>query len=165
MKRVTWKAGLVLAAFALLYCSGPVVAKDQVPFKGTLQTTAIVELFPGGFNAEIEGGGQATHLGRYTWESAHTVLFTTPFFTVTGGDLTLTAANGDQLFGTYSGTSQFIGLNLLSFTLNITIDDGTGRFEGATGTIIATGVVNTTGDNPSIATLVGTISSVGSNKK
>ena len=169
MKHFMWKIGFVTAVFGLLCFSGPVAGSDQVPFKGRLRTTAATDpVFCGpsvcGFNATITGGGRAAHLGRYGWFSTHTVSFLTSPFTVSGGDLTLTAANGDQLFGTYSGTSQFVGVDLLTFTLNIEIDGGTGRFEGAEGSITATGEVDASDPaNPSTATLEGSLSSVGSN--
>lgn len=54
----------------------------------------------------------------------------------TDSDLTLYAANGDALFGTYVGTiDEFSGVlgEKLHFTLHLTVTGGEGRFEDATG--------------------------------
>jgi hypothetical protein len=46
----------------------------------------------------------------------------------------LTAANGDQLSGTWDGEGEFVESGVVRFTEDATIDAGTGRFAGATGT-------------------------------
>jgi hypothetical protein len=165
MNRRMWKLGLVPAVFTLLCLSGPVVATDQVPFKGTFAGPLVSVLTPPcTLSATIGGGGQATHLGNYTWASTHTVNLCTTPFTVSGGSVTLTAANGDQLYGDYAGTSHFVDATILAFEITITITDGTGRFANASGSIEVTGLVDTVAD-VSTATMEGSISSVGSNKK
>ena len=165
MNRHMWKTGLLLAVFTLLCLAGPVMAKD-VPFKGTV-SGGFTSTPPVACNSTvtISAGGQATHLGNYTWESTHNVNVCSSPFVVTGGSVTLTAANGDQLYGTYTGTSHFIDATpVLAFDITITITGGTGRFENATGTIEVTGEADTS-TGSSTATMDGTISSVGSNKK
>ncbi len=157
MNRVTWVVSVISAVFLVLCGSGPVAAGEELPFKGTLETTATIVSFTGGFDATISGGGHATHLGKYQWNSTHTVLFGPPI-TVNAGILTLTAANGDQLLGTYVGTSQFIGAGLLSFVIQITINSGTGRLAGTSGSLVGTGVVDIAdAATPSVATLEGVL--------
>lgn len=56
-----------------------------------------------------------------------------------GGTFTLTAANGDAVSGTYSGTidqyQEVIGAEWL-LTADMTVTGGTGRFDGAAGTAV-----------------------------
>ena len=76
--------------------------------------------------------GTATHLGRFTATSIDRVDTVTNTGT---GTLTLTAANGDQLFATTVGAeSSFIPPNISNVTQAATIVGGTGRFADATGT-------------------------------
>ena len=53
---------------------------------------------------------------------------------------TLTAANGDKLYLTHVGTSAPAGPGLISFVAQFTIVGGTGRFAGATGSGLGTGI-------------------------
>jgi hypothetical protein len=57
-------------------------------------------------------------------------------------DLSLYAANGDAVFGTYVGTldeyTEVLG-EKITFTLHLTITGGDGRFEGATGSAVMKG--------------------------
>jgi hypothetical protein len=109
---------------------------------------------------EIQGTGNATHLGRLTTDQSHCATPTSPAFT--DGLFTLTAANGDQLLGTYSGDFVPLDPPLFSIDGQFTFTGGTGRFAGATGGGDASGVQNlATGD--ATVELVGTISNVGSN--
>ena len=112
----------------------------NVPFKAAFTISESV-VFGGsnGCNATgmIRGSGQASHLGRATLVSQDCIVFTSPTspnFNFSSSTLVLQAANGDQLFATYSGTAtpQAGGALLLSgqFILN----GGTGRFASATGT-------------------------------
>ena len=58
---------------------------------------------------------------------------------------TLTAANGDQIFGEYTfrdDTIPFSATGNLSFEVDLTITGGTGRFAGAGGQAAAVGTAN-----------------------
>ena len=83
----------------------------------------------------MAGTGTITHLGRVTWEAEHCFYAD---FTFGGAELTITAANGDQLFGTYDG--MMTGATTWIDTMIIL--DGTGRFEGATGEVAESGWVD-----------------------
>jgi hypothetical protein len=133
----------------------------QVPFKGTFGGTGTATA--GGrcpvLTVEIRGTGNLTHMGLFTTDQSHCAAPPSPAFT--DGVFTLTAANGDQIHGTYSG--EFVPLDPPLFTIDghFAITGGTGRFAGATGGGDASGVQNlVTGD--ATVSLVGTISSVGS---
>jgi hypothetical protein len=88
----------------------------------------------------FEGTGNATHLGQFTWTSAHcTQIGTNPPATVTVSDgrFDYVAANGDLLFEEY-GNGQFIVLTptLACLDTAATFAGGTGRFEHAAGSAL-----------------------------
>jgi hypothetical protein len=144
---------------------GASLAATQVPFKGTFKATGTASAVAGDrcpvLTVEIHGTGKATHLGQLTDDQSHCVDPASLAFT--DGEFTFTAANGDQIRGTYFG--ELVPLDPPLFTIDghFTITGGTGRFAGATGGGDASGVQNlATGDVT--VSLVGTISSVGSNQ-
>jgi len=178
MNRLTRKLSLVPAVLALLCFSGPVaaqVARNQVPFMGTVEGVALpVFTDPCNRPVTLYGAGQASHLGRFAWASTLTATDLCPVvpnFTVTGGKVTLTAANGAQLFGTYTGS----GLNpgsvgppfLVLLDLAVTITGGTGTFLNTTGSFRVSMEVDTLNlappPHPFTATLVGSFSSAAKN--
>jgi hypothetical protein len=113
------------------------------------------------------GSGTATHLGRTTFTrnivSVNTLV---PCADVSGGTLrqftdtlTLTAANGDMLTTSGSGTSCANGVDVVS-SGTYTVTSGTGRFSGASGTLTL-GIVRFAPD-PETTVLTGKISAPGS---
>ena len=74
------------------------------------------------------------------------------------GVFTLTAANGDTVHGTYSGS---ILPGLTGYLVSGPITGGTGRFAGATGTVVFRGTFDPTTFTGSDE-ITGSISSVGS---
>jgi hypothetical protein len=176
------RIGLVASVLALLCSSVPAIADDQVPFEGTFEgIDHAMSVGPCTTIVEHSAEGQATHLGRFTLTSTTIADVCTHFPIFTGYDdlVILTAANGDQLFGTSIGAS-----TLVDFTdptrirvvgeSTLTITGGTGRFANSTGTIrwsilalIYEGTVLPDGTQlvPQVSTLEGTLSSVGANKK
>jgi hypothetical protein len=64
---------------------------------------------------------------------------------LTGGTFVKTAANGDQIFGTYVGTATVIQppspVAIFSVNGTITFTGGTGRFAGATGSTTMAGTL------------------------
>ena len=118
----------------------------------------------------LEGGGTATHVGKYTIVNSHCVDPATG--ALTGGSFTKTAANGDQLFGTYVGSSSLIQppapVGIFSVTGTLTYTGGTGRFAGTSGTARMEGTLTADfSQQPITATstlrMVGEISSPGRN--
>jgi hypothetical protein len=87
------------------------------------------------------GGGIATHIGKYTIVNSHCVDPSTG--ALTGGTFVKTAANGDQLFGTYVGTATVVQppspVGIFSVSGTITFTGGTGRFARATGSTTMAG--------------------------
>jgi hypothetical protein len=96
---------------------------------------------PGGgpwFLSTLHGTGTASHMGYVAADGGHCL---NPFtFAFVGGQITLTAANGDQLFMTYEGNG-FPGAapNEVGWTDVLTVTGGTGRFVGAEGSANETG--------------------------
>jgi hypothetical protein len=138
----------------------------QVPLKATFSGPGIAADIPGDrcpvLTIQITGGGTSTHLGKFTTVQSHCAA--PPSLAFTNGEFTLTAANGDQLFGTYEGDFLPLEPPLAAIDGAFTVTGGTGRFEGATGGGDASGVQNLATGVATVA-LDGTISSVGSNKQ
>ena len=150
-------AMLLTTAFA-----GPSAAKKAVPFKGVIEGTedfTFLDPPEDGINLIIEGsgGGNATHLGRFTATWHGDITFGVEFSPIIR---TFVAANGDELYaeglgaGTPPDPDQFV-VELM------TITGGTGRFEGATGSFtverVVFNVVDPFEDLETIGTFDGTI--------
>ncbi len=116
-----------------------------------------------GIRTITDGSGQLTHLGAAVVHTEHTP-WPDAQGTVTNGKVTITAANGDQIWATYQGTTEmpdsahYIGHAIL------VINGGTGRFAAATGTLDASAFVTVTSPPgldavyPTVWVLEGTIS-------
>jgi hypothetical protein len=126
---------IMLAIFLTLVFAAStswVVRADDavVPFKATYATTISSSPGdPGCNNLVINGTGNATHLGESTMDSNSTACFATLTQT---GTLEFTAANGDKLYGSFSGKLAFSG-PIVTFWGNYVMTDGTGRFDENTG--------------------------------
>jgi len=73
--------------------------------------------------------GTGTHYGRYTEQGYH-------FYSADGslaGVFTVTAADGSTMSGTYEGSFAPIGGGFFQFEVSVRWLEGTGRFEGITG--------------------------------
>jgi hypothetical protein len=128
-----WTAGgLALTVLALLVLPGPVLAEDQLQIKG--QETGAV--FPGAFQfpfhyESLAATGNASHLGRYTLTGNFAVDVRVGRST---GVFTLSTPGGDELFLTEAGHGVAMG-DFIHKVSVYTITGGTGRFEGAIGSI------------------------------
>jgi hypothetical protein len=98
----------------------------ELPFHGSY--TSVIEVPPPSAVGTVEG--TATHLGRFTG----TLTAEVKADNTSTGTFTFTAANGDQLSGTFVGEGVFMPPNTATLTEIATIENGTGRFAGATGT-------------------------------
>jgi hypothetical protein len=94
-----------------------------------------------GVIVDVTGTGHSTHLGNYSGHYRECLVPETG--AVTGGTFTLTAANGDKVFGTYSGQAfPTDDPNVVNFEDPGSITGGTGRFAGADGTVTTSGLAN-----------------------
>jgi hypothetical protein len=113
-----------------------------VPFKGSLEGKDTDT----GFTATTvtvatDGTGNATHLGKFSFTQEVTVNITNGTDT---GSAHFTAANGDRIDTTITGSGHPTGPGEFSITDVHTITGGTGRFAGSEGTFtverVASGV-------------------------
>jgi len=104
-------------------------ARDGTALPFSASFTTFTDVPPPSAHATAEG--TATHLGRFTG----TLTAEVTSENTSTGTFNFTAANGDQLSGTFVGIEGvFIPPNAARITEVATIENGTGRFEGATGT-------------------------------
>ena len=157
-----------LACLCLLVLATPVThvfAADVVPFRGYWAGTTVsaTPVAPGVVLVVASGSGNATQLGRFVMTSPHLTYLDT--FAVEGEQI-FTAANGDTLIAHFTGQFVQNADGDLEATFDCVITEGTGRFDGATGSydfhIVA--VPNGTTGFDSAATIDGVISTVGSNR-
>jgi hypothetical protein len=148
-------------AIGFLFAFAVVMAGDQahlalaapaVPWRAAgpewvLQEAPHPDCGPGRLKVEVEGTGQASHLGRYTILRQH--CFNLATFTIEDGSFVQTAANGDELWGTYTGSTEAVlefapdGSPLVIVIASPTqITGGTGRFAHASGAGHTRGVFN-----------------------
>lgn len=78
--------------------------------------------------------GTLRHLGLASMTTTHTAH---PDGTISGGEFTIVAANGDELRGSYTASGEWISDTQVLGTAAFTIEGGTGRFAQATGEITA----------------------------
>ncbi len=156
------------ASVPSIHEAGPLAALKQVPFKGSFSGTSTVG--PGRCTTltnVISATGQITHLGRFTTAQSHCIDPTgADPLAFTQGIFTLTAANGDTVFGTYSGRLVPTARpGLFQVDGVFTIDGGTGRFANASGGGDASGETNLADPaGPVTVILDGSISTVGSTR-
>jgi hypothetical protein len=84
---------------------------------------------------EVYGAGVATHMGKVAVFQSHYMTPTSDpnLLDFYDGVFVWTAANGDELNGTYSGQLQVVSEVLSEIHGTFVIDGGTGRFQSATG--------------------------------
>jgi hypothetical protein len=139
---------LGVAAYAVAAASQP-----QRPFKARSFEVVTQEAILDGSECPVYavnsvGSGTGTHLGDFTVVRRH--CFTPPDHPAFAGQVIhdgtyeITAANGDKLWGTYSGALQPTEFGEQGpirgiITSPSTIDGGTGRFAGAVGEYLAVG--------------------------
>ena len=116
-----------------------------VPFKASYHTQPEIAAFAGPIlTLVMPGTGHGTQLGKSTWTSSSMVdLSVVPF--LQNGTMTLTAADGSTLTGTFTGVAfpsiDDEGHHHANLEGTYSISDGTGRFENATGSGTYTGRV------------------------
>jgi hypothetical protein len=136
---------LVLPALALPMQAA---ANDRLPLKGretgTFQLLGQCET--SGMILEVTGTGHTTQLGNYS--GIYRECLDPATGAVTGGTFTLTAANGGKVFGNYSGQAlPTDDPNVVAYRDPGVITGGTGRFAGASGILVTSGLANlATGD-------------------
>src|SRR5215213_7639492 len=130
---------LVLPALALPMQAA---AHDRLPLKGSESGTfRLLGPCEGGMTLEVSGSGHATGLGNY--RGRYRECFDPATGAVTGGTFTLTAANGDELVGTFGGQARPTDdPNVIEYEDPGVITGGTGRFAHAGGNMTTSGLAN-----------------------
>src|SRR5262245_38666728 len=133
------RLGLV-AAFAVSLASVAVsAAAAEKPFKGTVNAVETGTIIGPTRFLVRDGGGTATHLGKYTEHITMQINLPTRH---SMGTATFTAANGDTLTATVEGQATPASPGVLSIVEVYTVTGGTGRFADATGTFTLNSTVN-----------------------
>lgn len=129
---------LVFVMIGLATTAGANPAAPERPFKATFEGTREFAADPGRCAALGEGwnlliidltAGNATHLGRITAIADQCIKGAD----IVDGQATYIAANGDELYATYTGTIVSVIDGVAEVEVDQTFDGGTGRFEYATG--------------------------------
>jgi hypothetical protein len=154
---------ITLAATFLCAALFAVPAAAAVPVPITVKYAGTFEVTPPGDPSPCEEGevlvtdtltGIGSHLGLLTATYPHCVNFAAGTFS---GTATFTAANGDQLFVVLGGEADDPAcMTTCGVDFTGTIDGGTGRFDGAEGTLTGPGTVDLTASTIT-ATVTGTI--------
>lgn len=132
MRRMILLAGLALAVGALLTGSAlSAVGGSNLPLKGSFSGSSTYN--PSTYTAHILLTGTATHFGLMTFDQDAQVVPTATGYTYFG-TWTLTAANGDQLFGTAEGIGTRTDPTHVTYVVDRTSTGGTGRFTDASAT-------------------------------
>ncbi|MHC4933144.1 MAG: hypothetical protein ACYTGV_13240, partial [Planctomycetota bacterium] len=121
--RITSCAVLAVVA-ALLITSGPGMAGDEVPFKGSGTATWVSTDYVN-LTSTFTLRGNATHIGKFTGWSI--VSYDPTTYLPVGAEMTLVAANGDKL---YLSTVSVYDPSTGTATATYTVTGGTGRFDG-----------------------------------
>jgi hypothetical protein len=135
---------LAVVGLILVGLAAPAGAEfDERPYKATMSGEVFwmpdpdcLAVNPWGISTHSSASGNATHLGNVTMSSGHC----TPAADSTiyaGGEMVITAANGDQLYFDYGGTCPTLDQLVVGETFSCTVDfdvvGGTGRFIRAEG--------------------------------
>jgi hypothetical protein len=140
--KMKFRVALFVTLLVVLFFAVPVLAKPlnenekSVPFKA--YATGISGPPPSGpppWGMDVFGSGVATHMGLVTVYQHHLVVPTKDqtVFDFYDGTFDWTAANGDELMGTYSGSLKLNPAGYFEIHGLFVIHGGTGRFQDATG--------------------------------
>ena len=137
MRRIILLAYLALAVGLLLPASAlPARGGSDLPLKGTASGSSTLNLATG--EIHLLATGPLSHLGLTTFEQHGLVLPTGPGTFSFNTTWTATAANGDQMFGTFSGTGRLVDGVHATWLVNGVSTGGTGRFADAGLTTVVT---------------------------
>jgi hypothetical protein len=136
MKRHSSATSLAFAFLVVLGSTGPLRAKDQVPFRGSFDAVvSVTRLDPPFVLLLADGSGKASQLGTFTFSISNLVNGSNR---TSSGSYEFTAANGDTLAADCTGQGTLTATpGVLSIVETATITGGTGRFAGASGGFVS----------------------------
>lgn len=131
--RILSSGRLAAAAMLMVLSASAVLAQVKtLDVQGTFDGHGIgVVQFPT-LQATASGGGSASHIGRFTYALHAAVDMINGTST---GVFLLVFNNGDVIHGSFTGLGGPTGPNVGHIVEYLTINGGTGRFQGATGTL------------------------------
>ena len=154
-----WAGRLVLTvvAFTLLQAHQTAMAADGVPVEGMFAMNFQGgPSGPGTYDFTVNGIGVLSSVGNSTIQVQKTLDITgkVPIYS---GTFTITALNGDTLTGTYRAVPAPIDSGGFSpFSGVLTVTGGTGRFQGASGTVSFNALSNA-GTSQAVYSMKGTV--------
>ncbi|HSJ24756.1 MAG TPA: hypothetical protein VK929_08825 [Longimicrobiales bacterium] len=112
-----------------------------VPIRGTcdLEAQPPQPTGPGLIQQRDVGTCHISHLGKSTVVSDKVINLMAG---TQDAEMVITAANGDMLYLSGSGTNAMVAPGQVAFRVELTITGGTGRFTGATGTVLSQGTAD-----------------------
>ena len=128
----------VATMLTVLSTSAAFAQVKNLSVRGSFDGHGIGVVQGGTLQASAGGAGNASHIGRFTYVLNATV---SPANTSTGVFL-LVFNNGDVIHGSFTGVGRPTGPNEGHIVENLTINGGTGRFEGATGSLTLDRIVD-----------------------
>jgi hypothetical protein len=133
MRKAALIAGLVLglAVLAPATAVGKAGGTDR-PISGQASGSTVLDLGTLAFTTDATG--VSSHLGKATTHLDGVVTPTGPVTFTIAGSVVFVAANGDELFGTFTGSGTADGSGNSAGTATTTFTGGTGRFADASGT-------------------------------
>jgi len=137
MKTIKHLQTAVLFLTAML--AAPLATANETPFRGTVEALETQVVTPPTLAATGAGGGNSTHLGKFT------LTYTAQVNLVSGrgiGSFVFIAANGDHVYASDVGQSTPVIPGVVSIVETATITGGTGRFADATGNFVLTRILN-----------------------
>jgi hypothetical protein len=129
--RVSISRRLAVATMLTVLSTAALAQVKNLSVRGSFDGHSLGVFQGGTLQASLGGSGNLSHLGRFTYVANATV---SPANTSTGVFL-LVFNNGDVIHGSFTGLGGPTGPNEAHIVENLTVNGGTGRFEGATGTL------------------------------
>ncbi len=127
------KVALIGAAAVALAAPLSALGAAEKPFRGADSGTFTIEpISPTVVLSKDVAVGHATRLGAYTLIAQERIDLVT--LQISSGGWTLVTKHG-TLFGTYAGRAEFTGPSTIAYRVSGPILGGTGRYEGASGSV------------------------------
>ena len=129
----------VATMLTVLSTSAAFAQVKNLSVRGSFDGHGIGVVQGGTLQASGGGAGNASHIGRFTYVLNATVNLG---LTTSTGVFLLAFNNGDVIHGSFTGVGGPAGPNEGHIVENLTINGGTGRFEGATGSLTLDRIVD-----------------------
>lgn len=130
--RILSSGPLVMAAMSIILSASAVLAEVKtLNVQGSFDGHGIGVFQNGTLQASGAGAGHASHIRRFTYVLDATVDLNGS----STGVFLLVFNNDDLIYGSFTGFGPPTGPNAGHIVENLTINGGTGRFEGATGSL------------------------------